>query len=319
MENERIRESINLQQGTVGDYLKRNREMRGYSQLEVCDGICSVTVFSRIESGEEVIRFPMLEVVMSRMGIDDTECEFLIAGEDSKIYECREEIKLLFEREAYSEAEERLAAYEKEYGGKDIHNQFLYFWSAILEKNKPQPDTEKRKELLLKAIETTTADYQEKLKEKKLLSSMELDCIVELIGCEENPGEREHRYEDFYVYFQWQKSRDKSFPVPFRRLLKYYAGCLYENGKYDRCIQVCDEVIKELYGTSKVENRWEVFQLRAKARESRGVKDEEEKTLCLSDYLTAYYVASFYCGEENVKMKTLKKYIEEKYGWQFIS
>ena len=49
---------------------------------------------------------------------------------------------------------------------------------------------------------------------------------------------------------------------------------------------------------------------------SNAQKDEEEKQECLRDYLTAYTVISFYEGEEEAK--ELKKYIKEKYGWQFI-
>lgn len=317
MGNEKIMKPVCLYKNTVGDYLKRNREMRGYAQFEVCDGICSVSTLSRIEAGEEAISFPMMEAIMGRMEIELSECEFFLAGEDSRIYEQREEIKLLFEREEYGKAKECLEAYGEEYGMKDIHKQFFYFWSAVLEKSKLQQDKKKKKELLLNAVEITVPDYREKLEKKELLSGMELDCIVELIACEEDIDEKEHRYEEFYTYFKCKQSKESFFPVSYRKFLKYYAECLYENRKYDLSIQICDEAIKELYRTSKEENRWYLFYLRAKVREGRGSNEEGEKMLCLNDLLIAYYVSSFYNGEE--KMETLKKYIEEKYEWQFIN
>ena len=98
--------------------------------------------------------------------------------------------------------------------------------------------------------------------------------------------------------------------------MQYYAECLYGNEKYEDSIKICDEALEELYGTSKVANRARIFILRAKARERKGLKDEEEKQECLRDYLTAYTVISFYEGEEEAK--ELKKNIKEKYGWQFI-
>ncbi len=317
MHNEKDMNPVRLYKNMVGDYLKRNREMRGYTQFEVCDGICSVSTLSRIEAGEEVISFPMAEVIMSRMEIELSECEFFLAGEDSSMYERREEIKLLFEKEEYEKAKECLEVYWNEYGTKDICRQFFYFWSAVLEERKLQPDRKKKKELLLKAIEITVPDYLNKLENKALLSSIELECVVELISCEEDLNKKEQRYEEFYTYFRWKQSRESFFPVAYRKFLKYYAECLYENKKYDQCIRICDEAITELYGTSKEENRWHLFYRRAKAREGRGRKEEEEKKLCLSDLLAAYYVSSFYYGEE--KMESLKKYIEEEYEWQFIS
>ena len=98
--------------------------------------------------------------------------------------------------------------------------------------------------------------------------------------------------------------------------MQYYAESLYENEKMEDCIRICDEALKELYGTSKVGNRAEIFLLRAKAREKKGFQSEEEKTLCLRDYMTAYTVISFYEGEKEAE--ALKKYIGEKYGWQFF-
>ncbi len=311
------RESARLQKNAVGYYLKRYREQRGYSQSEVCDGICSITTLSRIEAGEDIVSFPMIEAIMSRMGIDGLECEFFITGEEESAYECQEEIKILFGREEYEKAEECLAVYEQKYGMKDIYSQFLFFWRAILEKNRLDPDKKLIKELLVKSIEKTVADYRKKIEGKELLSSIELDCIMELINCEENSEDREQWYEDFYAYFKWKQRKGKIFSVAYRKLLRYYAVCLYENEKYDQCILICDEVIKEMYSTSKEENRWYLFYIRAKAREGRELKSEEEKKLCLEDFLTAYHLVAFYNGEE--KAETLKKYIEEKYRWQFIN
>ncbi len=98
--------------------------------------------------------------------------------------------------------------------------------------------------------------------------------------------------------------------------MQYYAETLYENGKFEDCMRICNEVLEELYGTSKVENRAQIFLLRAKSREGKGIENEEEKKLCLRDYMTAYTVISIYDGKEEAK--DLKEYIVEKYGWHYI-
>lgn len=148
------------------------------------------------------------------------------------------------------------------------------------------------------------------------MSNLELECIAEIIHCIEDLKERECMYKGVYEYFQWNCIREGFFPPAYRIAMQYYAECLYGNEKYEDSIKICDEALEELYGTSKVANRARIFILRAKARERKGLKDEEEKQECLRDYLTAYTVISFYEGEEEAK--ELKKYIKEKYGWQFI-
>ena len=75
------------------------------------------------------------------------------------------------------------------------------------------------------------------------------------------------------------------------------------------CIRYCS-------GTSKAENRDEVFLLRAKAREGKGLRTEEERLLCIKDYLTAYHMICFYGGE--ARAEALKQYIGGEYGWQYI-
>ena len=103
--------------------------------------------------------------------------------------------------------------------------------------------------------------------------------------------------------------------MSYRKALYYYASCLYENKTYEECIKLCDEVINVLYTTSKLENRYQVFELRAKAREQLGFETEEEKQKCIKDFLTAYYVEEFYNGEG--KGQGIKEHVEEVYGWQF--
>ena len=98
--------------------------------------------------------------------------------------------------------------------------------------------------------------------------------------------------------------------------MRYYAECLFKNERFETCITICNEVLEELTITSKLEDRNLIFELRAYSREKIGFTEEEEKHLCLKDFLTAYYVTDFYNGEE--KAQKLKKHIEEVYGWQFI-
>lgn len=280
-----------FKENSVGIYLRENREMRGYSQLEVCEGICSESTLSRIELGGKAVDFQMVETFISRMGIEKSEYEFFLAGNSAAAYQHREKIKILYEKGKYEEVEKSLDSYEEKYikGNKgNINNQFLYFRRAMLEQLKPQPDLKKLRELLLKARSITVKDYQKRIEEKALLSDMELECIIELIHCIENPEEEREKYEEFYSYFKWNLGREKSFPVPYRKLLKYYAKCLYKMKEFDLCIQICTEMIEEIYNTSKEDNRWELFYLRSKARKEKGMTQEEEKILAQTDFMVAH-------------------------------
>lgn len=316
IEKEKLDRFADLEEKGIGNYIKMNREAKNYSQTQVCEGICSVSTFSRIEAGEKNVEYLMIEAFLSRMRIERSEYEFVLDDDDYYAYMFREEIELLVKNREYKQAEERMAAYEKKYGAMELHGQFLFFQRAFLERTKPQPDWDRVKELFIKALTVTAPDYQGKFEQKEILSNLELECIAEIMRCDKDSVEMEKKYEALYAYYEWNHRKEGFFPPPYRIAMQYYAECLYESEKYDACIQICSKVIKELFSTSKVENRAELFCLRAKAREKKEIKNEEEKELCLRDFLTSYHVFSFYKREEEAE--ALKKYIGEEYGWQFI-
>lgn len=300
----------------VGDYLKTFREVKGCRRQEIYDGICSAATFSRIEAGEKNVDFLMLEALLSRMKIDEGECEFILEDSDYDAYRQREEIEIHVKNRAYEQAEKCMAAYEERYGTGKLEGQFLAFQRALLEKTKPQWEREKVSELFLEALMVTAPEYRNQFELKETLSNRELLCIAEILYCMEDPVRQEEEFEKLYGYFTYNCRREGFLPLSYYTAMQYYGECLYRNGKYEKCIRICDEVLKELIHTSKAENRAELFFLRAKARERKGIKTEDEKEMCLKDLLTAYYTASFYAEDE--RTEALRQYIGGKYGWQFI-
>lgn len=276
-------EQWNLQTETgekdIGNYLKISREARGYSQKEVCYGICSDATYSRIEAGERVVDFIMMEAFFGRIKIEKFEYDFILDDVDFFAYEQRESIDVLVKKNAYQKAKEEIEAYEKKYGEKDLHGQFLFFQKGCLERTKEEPDWEEAEGFFAKALAVTMPNYQKILDEKGILSNLELRCIIEIIFCDRNLTSRKKRYEELYTYFEQSYRRDGFYPLPRRIAMQYYAECLYEDGNYDKCIQICGEALGELFGTSKLEGRVQFFYLRA--REVKGIEDGEGKKLCL--------------------------------------
>lgn len=295
----------------IGNYIRLNREAQDYSQQDICHGICSVSKFSRVEMGERVVDYLTIEAFLGRMKMDRTSYEFVLDAEDAVGYKHRQKIEVLITERKYEQAAEELNIYVEKYGKKELQGQFYSFQSARLEREKAKPDREKMKELFQDALTVTAKDYQRKLDEREILSDLELQCITEITHCIEDSAEREDKQQKLYQYFQWSKERERFLAFAYRAAMLYYAETLYKNGKFDLCIQICDEVLEVYYGTSKLGDRGKVFFLRAKARKARG--REEDRKLYLRDFRIAYNVFSFYDGEESI----MKKQIEEEEGWLF--
>ncbi len=299
-----------------GELLKMVREGKSYGLDEVSDGICSLATMSRIENGERSVEFIMVEAILDRMKISTDEFEFILEDDEYEEYQNREQIKTLIDNKKYAEAEQLLISYEKKYKGQPLHQQFIYMQKARVEQGLRSENTENIKKWYESALIITAPNYQEKYKKKAVLSERELVCLIEMQRYVADSVEREQKFFELYDYYNSCKIRDNYFPVSYRISMQYYAESLLENGKCELCRQICDEVLEELYLTGRAANRDEIFLLRAKCREQAGFSGEEEKELCLKDYLTAYYLMEFYEGEE--KTKALREYIGGTFGWQYI-
>ena len=309
-------EDIYNVENEIGLFVRAMREAKGYNQEEISQGICSMSTLSRIEAGERTVDFLIIEALLDRMKVEKIEYEFVLDEEEYIVYKQREEIISLISNNDYSIAKQKLLQYEKSYAQEQLHQQFVFWQRGLLLKKEGLEEKEKIKEVFLKAIVITVPEYEQKFHQREILSNIELSCMVGMFYCIKNSVEREEKFEELYKYFQWCKVREKLYPIPYRIAMQYYAECLYENGKYEKCKKICMQAIEELSFTSKLENRSDFFYLKAKAQEQIGFSDEEEKKQCRKDFLTAYYSIAFYDGE--AQAEELKKYIKENYQWQFI-
>ena len=77
----------------VGDFIRETRERRGYTQEELCYGICSVPSLSRIENGAQVPGSRRLDALLQRLGCGDQVFNELVSKEETKIYELTKNIR----------------------------------------------------------------------------------------------------------------------------------------------------------------------------------------------------------------------------------
>ena len=66
----------------VGNALLHFREKNKISQIQLCEGICSLTTLSRIEIGEREFDSLISEILLSRLGKAASRYEFVLNEED---------------------------------------------------------------------------------------------------------------------------------------------------------------------------------------------------------------------------------------------
>lgn len=118
----------------MGLFIRASREAKGYTMEEISHGICSIATLSRIEAGERVVDYIMIEALLERMKIAKSEYEFVLDEEDYYQYIQREKIRKLINQRKYEQAEKKLLEYEKEHGEKFLHEQFIFLHNGLIRK-----------------------------------------------------------------------------------------------------------------------------------------------------------------------------------------
>ena len=171
-------------------------------------GLCSTSALQRLEYGERLPDFFVLERLLERLGLSVNKMEFLSDEAAYEIYYLREIIEKELEEKNYREVEKALKEYE---GGKEavepLHRQYRYKIQAVVEGEEKQ-NHQKAAELLEEAIKLTVPDL-----------SFTDRCIMEEIE-ELVLGEGE-----LLLLLLWIEAKrrlgESELPIEGRRLLHY--------------------------------------------------------------------------------------------------
>lgn len=72
----------------IGELVKNERKRRGLSSKAVCSGICSMGVYSKLESGVYAGNVHVLRAVFERLGIDTERSGTYLAGKCRNFLPC---------------------------------------------------------------------------------------------------------------------------------------------------------------------------------------------------------------------------------------
>lgn len=169
---------------TIGRLVNYERNKRKISAQKLTQGICSLSALQRLESGERLPDFFVLERIIERLGKSVNKIEFLYNEQAYEIYYLREIIEEYLEKKSYDEAEDALAYYMCRPEAKEtLHRQYIYKIQAVILSERSQ-NHEVAKELIQNALEQTVPGFLMHELESYLLGEGEL--LLLLLWIQEN-------------------------------------------------------------------------------------------------------------------------------------
>lgn len=155
----------------LGKLLEYERKRRNISLDKLSNGICSVVTLHRLEYGERIPSFFIVEKLLERLGKSVNKVEFLYYESDYEIIYLREQIEEKIEKKEENEVYEYLEYYRRlldtlklEKHLKNIHFQYLEKINAVmLLKSKKYFEAE---QMLVSAIQRTIPEFEEFLEKR---------------------------------------------------------------------------------------------------------------------------------------------------------
>ena len=110
----------------IGDIILRIRDQEGYTQEQLCEGICPCSTLARIEANQLVPEQFLLDRFFGRLGKSADRFECILKEEIYELYELRYHVQCAILYRNFEGAEELLKIYEsKQEVGKKLHRQFV--------------------------------------------------------------------------------------------------------------------------------------------------------------------------------------------------
>lgn len=226
----------------VGNTLIYYRTLYKLSQNQLCEGICSVATLCRIEAGEREADWMLCEALLSRLGKNIDQFEFVLNEEDYKLCELRYKIEKCMEEENVYEGKVFLSQYRNLMPAHQVlHRQFVLFYQAMILKC-TNCNAEEVRSLLQQAIHLTRPNYAVPSAQIRLFGSMEIKIINELFFYEKY----DLNVQSFLCYFmdlhEAFQEKEWSLISFFHRLVFWFE----KERRFQEMVEISTKAIKIL-------------------------------------------------------------------------
>lgn len=241
------------------DLLNRLIKVEEVSAEQLCEGLCSPSMLSKIRKGERLPNKMLRDRLMSRLGISAGRNENFLSYEEYEKWKYYNTILESIENEKYLYAEEMLQSLRE---SKGIELQFYYTMTAQLY-GCQEVDEKIIGELYEKAVKITVPNVDKKNIEDMLLSPQELNLILEYVKYK-HPMKLTQYCESIITCIDKMNFDEQTQAQIYPKVVLYQCEALKKehNIDYKKILRLSDKVIELLRVTRKLYFLWELLQIR---------------------------------------------------------
>ena len=257
------------------EVIKTQMENKGISKTQLCEGLCSQSMFVKICNGERGADKLLRERLLQRLGVSDTRNESSLYRDEYDAWRLRQQIVNHINREQYKLAEGLLEEYKSKAAMENkLEQQFglvmeVQLWMA---QGRGEEQIQERVE---RALKLTVPHIDTKPLHQLVLSEHEMDLVLEYARyC--HPERMAECCRALLEYVK-QHISDEYLQAKIFPKIVYYQ-CIAEREGPDRkmLLRNCNEAIACLRDTQRLYYFWELLGEREKIYEHFIKKDSAE-------------------------------------------
>lgn len=230
----------------IGDVLRIRREMYGYTQKKLCEGVCSVRTLRRAEKKEANMQQEALGTLLRKLGLSKEFQRARLVTNDREVLRLKQEIFTARNNRDFGRCRELLSQLRKKVSLEIPENiQYIMELETSLdwmEKKITKDDFVAREE---KAIQCTLNMKKILDVDEIYLTEMEMVCIYKKI---QQAGEIEKRkYIEFFLRFFELFEKEKMMSdciVMYECIMIFIASELGNSGRYQSAIDLDKKILK---------------------------------------------------------------------------
>ena len=229
----------------VGDMIYENRVVRGYSQEELCFGICSTSSLSRIENNLQVPGKKLFDALMQRLGVSEAVYGRFISREEMELFRLKQELIWKLENLDFEHLDALTEEMERRiHGRNDLDRQYLLFVKASILKNRKGAAAEVLC-LLLDALHIKMPGFAAACHlKKRLLTFDEITILNGIALAYAELGEREQELNlllELKLYLESHQIDEEEKARKYPMILYNLSLALGSGRRYQEAYELCGE------------------------------------------------------------------------------
>lgn len=306
MEHERNKE-------TIGMYINRLREKKGYTLEQISDGLCTVQLLFQLEKGEKDVSKRLQDAIFERLGVGAEDYEHYLQYREYEQWEMRQRILYRISSEEVTGAKALLKEYYGRYGNKyygskavgdRLERQFyLGMWAQI--RSMEGADREEMYSILEEAVQLTIFDLWKKPLDGRVFSLKEWNLILEAEFYQKGGGKEAH-YKEILSCIERADMDEVGMAKTYPKAVYFLCKCVPETDEtVEWLFRYCCQAVEILRDACRMYYLWELLTYRGHYLE-RKIRKAELRGECVRPFEEMY--------QENTDWKQCLEAVYKEYG-----